>query len=186
MRVISLPSLFCAFFLLIGCEEEESGFSFSRDATMENPNGTASKLEEFNSRIFEDYRLVSGDGRTCGFASANAFNTSSFLNCWGRSIPANQRAQVNTNVSGQNHVLSIGADHVCTIETTDARTVRCDGSNQFGENTDPEPAFTNGYQGHWVDKPYLIASAIITTVLWIITEFIAGVRMNKDRQMFLV
>lgn len=158
MRVFSMSALFCVFIFLLGCEEEDSGFSFSRDASTVNPNGTAAKLEEFNPRVFDDYRLVAGNGRTCGFASANAFNTSSFLNCWGRSIPANQRGQVNTNVAGQNHVLSIGADHVCTIETTNARTVRCDGSNQYGENTDPEPAITSGYQGHWVDKPYLVAS----------------------------
>ncbi|WP_396587467.1 RCC1 domain-containing protein [Bermanella sp. R86510] len=145
--------------ILAACEEDESGFTFSRQAELVNNNGTIEQLENDFPDFLEHHKLVTGSGRTCAIGTPGGFNTK-FLRCWGRFMNATQREQVNSNLGGTQHMLSIGEDHVCaTLTDYGGRRIHCDGSNDFGENTDPKPAQSgDGYSGHWVDSPYVVAS----------------------------
>jgi alpha-tubulin suppressor-like RCC1 family protein len=149
--------------LLSGCGEEDSDptFTFTRTFTPDaRLNGDSVSVLAFETDLALRYELVAGDGRACAYGKRSAFQGSSYLSCWGRRIHPNDREQVSGNVDGSDKMLSIGNDHVCTTLTNlGGRRVHCDGSNNFGVNTDPEPlGESEPKSGHWLSAPYVIAS----------------------------
>lgn len=155
----SILLLMSGILLLSACgADEDNGFSFNRDVPPEaKTNGTISSVLELSPNLRTRYELVAGQGRACMYG---ALQNSNVLSCWGRSIHPNDREQVGGFVKGNDNMLSIGEDHVCTTLVDSARRVHCDGSNEFGENTDPDAIKRNNeiIEKHWLKNPSLVAS----------------------------
>lgn len=158
--------------LLMACEDEEEGFSFSRSA--ENRNLSVVKANIDSLSILEAQypnrsrfqRLDTGHTRACFYRSDVFLGgvSSQELDCWGERLLGDYVGAIN---KGENKTLAVGDAHVCTIRSDfGGRGVGCDGGNEYGESESPESkslqyqedSDPSAWTGHWTYNAQVTAA----------------------------